>query len=758
MTDVQHTPHDAVGEGRTVALKDAVGLTTGTGYWTTHAVPEAGIRSLRMADGPHGLRVQDDENPDHLGLERSAPATCFPPAVTLACSWDNGLIEQVGAALGREARAAGVDVVLGPGLNIKRSPLCGRNFEYYSEDPLLAGTLAAASARGIQSEGVGACLKHFAVNNQETDRLRISANVDLRTLHEIYLRAFEIAIRASQPWAIMSSYNRINGVHASENHWLLTEVLRDTWGYDGLVVSDWGAVTDPVAAVQAGLDLRMPGRPEDPRVGDAVAAGLIQAETLQRTAARTALLCERVAPAGETTDVDLGAHHDLVRRAAAESAVLLTNDGTLPLDLCPGLRIGVVGELARSPRYQGGGSSYVNPTKVISGLDALTARAEAAGAVVEFAPGYTLATEAPPADLTQEATGLAARSDVVIAFLGLPQAYEAEGRDRTHIDLPADQLALLQALEQVPTPVAVALSNGSAVSTAAWRHGVAAITEFWLTGQAHGDAIADVLLGAVNPSGKLTETVPIRLADTPAYLGFPGEHGVVNYGEGVHVGYRWFDAREMEVDYPFGHGLSYSEFRYSDLRVTVRPADDPVAFAVEVTVRNVSSRDGSEVVQVYVADPGAGLGLPAELRGWDKVHVPAGESRIARVDIAREDLAHWNLAARNWAFEGGTLKVRVGASSRDVRLEAAVDVPGKPVIVPLNLFSTLGEWLDHPVLGHELRALLDARGGIQGRIGDLLADEAGQDSVRGIPVATVLEFPGVPVNAEDAERLLVASV
>lgn len=304
MTDSQHKAHSDIDAEAPIALTDAVALTTGTGYWTTHGVPQAVIRSLRLADGPHGLRVQNDENPDHLGLERSSPATCFPPAVTLPCSWDTDLIEQVGAALGREARAAGVDVVLGPGLNIKRSPLCGRNFEYYSEDPLLAGRLAAASARGIQSEGVAACLKHFAVNNQETDRLRISANVDLRTLREIYLRAFEIAIRESHPWMIMSSYNRFNGVHASENHWLLTEILRDEWGYDGVVVSDWGTVTDPVAAAQAGLDLRMPGRPEDPRVPDAAATGQIGAEALRCTVERMALLSARVSPAGGSADLD----------------------------------------------------------------------------------------------------------------------------------------------------------------------------------------------------------------------------------------------------------------------------------------------------------------------------------------------------------------------------------------------------------------------------------------------------------------------
>lgn len=756
MTDIHDMQQRDAGVLRQdLTTEDAAAITTGVDYWTTHPVPEAGIRALRLADGPHGLRVQDDENPDHLGLERSAPATCFPPAATLASSWDTELIRLVGAALGREARSAGVDVVLGPGLNIKRSPLCGRNFEYYSEDPLLAGVLAGAAASGIQSQGVAACLKHFAVNNQETDRLRVSANVGTRALREIYLRAFEIAIRESDPWTIMSAYNRINGVHASENHWLLTEVLREEWGYDGVVVSDWGAVHDPVSAVEAGLDLRMPGRPDDPRVGEAIATGRLDVKLLRDSADRLALLTERTTAKEPIGDVDLDKHHDLARRAAAESAVLLTNNGVLPLALRSGLRVGVIGELARTPRYQGAGSSRVNATRVVSGLDALVDRAAASGAVVEFAPGYMLATDSASAPLAAEAAELAARSDVVILFLGLPGEYEAEGRDRTHIDLPADQLALLTALQTTETPVVVALSNGSAVTTAEWRHCVDAIVEFWLTGQAHGDSIADVLLGDVNPGGKLTETVPVRLEDTPAYLNFPGEHGAVNYGEGIYVGYRYFDARGLPVDYPFGHGLSYSEFDYSGLRIAVHRSDDPTAFSVEVRVANTSSRDGSEIVQVYVSDHGDHTTTPpAELRGWIKLRLAAGESAVAQIDIARSDLAHWNVAVRDWVFAGGSLTVRVGSSSRDIRVEGSIEVPGERVVIPLDTWSTFGEWLDHPVIGHELRALFEARGGLRGRISDLLADDAGQDSVRGIPLSTVVEFPGVPVTLEDAERLL----
>ena len=476
-------------------------LTTGADYWSTHAIPVLGPPRIRMSDGPHGLRVQDDDNPDHLGLGRSLPATCFPPAVTLASSWDPQLVRTVGEALGREARALGVDVVLGPGIEVKRSPLCGRNFEYYSEDPLLTSRLAGAMVKGLQSQGVGACLKHFACNTQETDRLRVSADVDERSLREIYLRAFQLTIRESHPWTIMSAYNRINGVFASENPWLLTQVLREEWDYDGVVVSDWGAVHDPVAAVAAGLDLRMPGQPGDPRVRDALADGGLEIAAVDRVADRLQLLASRTEGSRSTSPVvDFDAHHEVARRAAAESAVLLHDDGALlPIDPAAVGSIALLGELARTPRYQGAGSSAVNATRVVSALDALQTRL-AETTSVSFAPGYVLQPDQDVTGLAEDAVVLARSCELVVLFVGLPPSYEAEGRDRTTIELPADQVALVKAVASVNPRVVVALSNGSAVSTAAWRDSVGSIVEFWLTGQAHGDSIADVLLGDVNPS------------------------------------------------------------------------------------------------------------------------------------------------------------------------------------------------------------------------------------------------------------------
>ncbi len=749
------TTHPAPADAARGSLADKALLTTGADYWTTHAVPALGLRGVRLSDGPHGLRVQDDDNPDHLGLGRSLPATCFPPAVTLASTWDPDLVEDVGEALGTQARALGVDVVLGPGIEVKRSPLCGRNFEYFSEDPLFTSRMAAAMVRGIQSRGVAACLKHFACNTQETDRLRISADVDERALREIYLRGFELTIRDARPWALMSAYNRINGLHASQNRWLLTEVLRDEWGFDGLVVSDWGAVHDPVAAVVAGLDLRMPGQPGDPRVREALADGTLDEALLDRIAERLALLARRTQPPERHPGIDVEAHHELTRRAAAQGAVLLHNDaGILPLD--PGSigSVAVIGELARTPRYQGAGSSAVNPTRVVTALDALTARLDGADRSVRFAPGYTLADRPRDTGLAEEAVALAGDSDVVICFLGLPPAYEAEGHDRSSIDLPDSQIDLVRAVAAANPRTVVALSNGSAVSTASWRNAVGAIVEFWLTGQAHGDSVADVLLGDVNPSGKLPETVPVRLEDTSSYLDFPGEAGHVRHSEGVFVGYRWYDARRLEVDYPFGHGLSYTSFSYTGLRVAVHEPDDPEALTISLTLANTGARAGAEVVQVYVGDRSEVVRMPdRELRGFAKIRLEPGVSRRVEIPIRRDDLEHFHPQV-GWVFAGGPMQVFVGSSSRDIRLRADVDVPGQPVEIPLTIWSQLGEWLDHPVAGPALRDLIESRGGITGRLGDLLSSEVSANSALGSPMAGVTQFPGFPVSLAEAEEIL----
>jgi beta-glucosidase len=434
--------------------------------------------------------------------------------------------------------------------------------------------------------------------------------------------------------------------------------------------------------------------------------------------------------------------------------VLLVNDGTLPLNLHAPRRLAVIGELARTPRYQGAGSSAVNPTRVVTGLDALTGRAETFGAAVDFAAGYTL--DAAPAEpqLIATARATAAAADVAVVFLGLPGQYEAEGRDRTSIDLPDNQIALLRALAETDTPIVVALSNGSAVTTAAWRDKVNAIVEFWLTGQAHGDTIADVLLGEVNPSGKLAETIPARLSDTPAYLDFPGEHSQLRYGEGIYVGYRYYDARSIEVDYPFGHGLSYTTFDYADPEVTASGVDEPLAFTADITVTNTGSVAGAEVVQLYVSDHAETVTTPPqELRGFTKVALQPGQSQRVSIAVARADLEHFSIAARAWVYEGGPVTVLIGSSSRDIRAAVDVEVPGRPVSIPLTVWSTFRDWREHPTVGPRLEELLASRGGIRGRMADLLSDETGRDSVLDVPLQSLLEFPGVPLTAADAQAL-----
>jgi beta-glucosidase len=554
-----------------LTLEEKAALVSGSGFWHTRAIGRVDLPSIMVADGPHGLRKQPGPG-DHVGAGRSVPATCFPTAAALGSSWDVDLVREVGEAIATEARAQGVSVVLGPGINIKRSPLCGRNFEYLSEDPVISGVIGAALVSGIQSRGVGTSLKHFAVNNQETDRLRVSAVVDERTLREIYLAGFERVVRDAGPWTVMCSYNRINGVYASQDRWLLTDLLRGEWGFDGLVMSDWGAVDDPVAAVAAGLDLEMPSSKgaSARRIVAAVRAADLDEAVLDTAIGRLVGLLERAlleralpevdadeSPAPPGFDAD--AHHALARRAAAEGVVLLKNDGDLlPLD--PGPAACGDRRVRPRPRYQGAGSSKVNPTRVDDALTELrTAVGEAA--LVTFAPGFGVDDpDVDDAALLAEAVEAARGADTVLVFLGLPASEESEGFDRTHIDLPATQLAVLDAVAAVNPRVVVVLANGGVVAVHGWERRAPAILEAWLGGQAGGGGVVDVLLGTVNPAGRLTETIPRRLADTPAHLHFPGEERQVHYGEGVFVGYRHHDAVDGEVSYPFGHGLSYTTF------------------------------------------------------------------------------------------------------------------------------------------------------------------------------------------------------
>ncbi|GAA0240217.1 glycoside hydrolase family 3 C-terminal domain-containing protein [Cryptosporangium japonicum] len=728
-----------------LSLEEKAALLDGSDFWHTQPVERLGVPAVMVTDGPHGLRKQAEES-DHLGLVASVPATCFPPAAGLASSWDTDLLHRVGAALAAECRASGVSVLLGPGVNMKRTPLCGRNFEYFSEDPLLAGELAVSLVDGIQENGVGTSLKHFAANNQETDRMTVSADVDERTLREIYLPAFERVVTKAQPWTVMCSYNRINGVYASEDPWLLTDVLRGDWGFDGLVVSDWGAVNERGAAVAAGLDLEMPssGGGGTRRILDAVAAGRLSEEDVDRAATRVLTLVDRSLPAlaeGGTFDVD--AHHALAREAAVASAVLLKNEGgLLPLDPSAGGAIAVIGEFARSPRFQGAGSSQVNPTRVDSALDALRAALDGRREVT-FAPGFVIESENADEALIEEAVRAAAAAEVAVVFLGLPPSYESEGYDRAHMNLPAHQLELLRAVAGVNERVVVVLSNGSVVSVADWQDDAAALLEGWLLGQAGGAATADLLLGAANPSGKLAETIPVRYEDNPTLGAFPGEHGHVRYGEGLLIGYRWYDAHRLPVAYPFGHGLSYTTFAYDDLSVSTH--DDTVE--VRLTVTNTGTRTGAEIVQVYVTDPDATVYRPdQELRAFTRVTLEPGRSAPVALTLDRRAFAFWNVAAGDWVVEGGEFGIRVGASSRDLRAEATVELKGDAITPPVTLESSVDAWLAHPAGGEWLRGALGDHG-----FGALLFDEHNGQMLRAIPLQRLSRFPGFPVTESDVE-------
>ena len=720
----------------TDSLKEQAALGSGATFWTTKAVGD--VPSILLTDGPHGVRRQTGSAADHVGLGSSEPATCFPPAVGLSQTWDPELVQRVGAALGAECRALGVHVLLGPGVNLKRDPRCGRNFEYLSEDPLIAGTLGAAWVRGVQSQGVGASLKHFAANNAEDDRMRSSSDVDERTLREMYLRAFERVVTAARPWTVMCAYNRINGVYAAENAWLLSTVLRDEWGFDGVVVSDWGAVRDRVAAVAAGLDLEMPatGGVTDADVVAAVEAGTLDATVVARAAERVTTLTRRVTESrSSTATFDADAHHELAREAAARSIVLLKNENDL-LPLAPS-SVAVIGSFAVTPRYQGGGSSHVNPTRVDVPLEEIR----------RYADGHRVSYSE---DLTAETLSAAADADTAVVFLGLAAEDESEGFDRTHIDLPAEQLNLLSAVVQVQPRTVVVLAHGGVVTLAGVAGLVPAILDGALLGQGGGRAIAEVLFGAVNPSGRLAETVPVRLQDGPAYLNFPGEDGHIRYGEGIFVGYRWYDARDAAVTFPFGHGLSYTRFDYTDLSVDV----DAEGLTVRVSVVNTGDRAGREVVQVYTGLPTSRVSRPPRwLAGFAGVVVDPGALVDVEIRIPRDELGYWDVRTGRRLVEAGEYAVSVGASSRDLRLHTEVTVQGDDApAVPFTAESTLGELLGDPGAAPVVAAAL-ADAVPEGAAGPAL----GTDMLRmlgSIPVGRLVSFSGGAVSRQQLAQLL----
>jgi beta-glucosidase len=751
-TNTKKTEADATEVVTDLSLEDKAALLSGRDFWSTAEV--AGVPSMVLTDGPHGVRRQDGES-DHLGINGSLPATCFPPGTALGSSWDPELAEEVGQALGREARSLGVNVLLGPAVNIKRSPLCGRNFEYFSEDPLVNGVLGAAWVRGVQSQGVGTSVKHFAANNQETDRMRVSSDVDERTLREIYFPAFERVVRETNPTTVMCSYNRINGTYASENSWLLTDVLRNEWGFNGAVVSDWGAVSNRVAALKAGLDLEMPGGDgaTTAEIITAVKEGSLDPAFVDASAARIATLQQLTAlEGGGTADFDVDAHHALARRAAAGSIVLLRN-GNSTLPLRKGVTVAVLGEFAEKPRYQGGGSSHVNATRVDIPLEELCT---ALGREhVSYAPGYGGAGTESSALLREEAVDIARRADVSLVFVGLEEKEESEGFDRTSLDLPADHVALIQAVAAVSNRTVVVLSNGGVVTLEPWHDSVDAIVEGWALGQAGGGALADVLTGRVNPSGRLAETIPFRLNDTASFINFPGEAGHVRYGEGVLVGYRYHETADVPARYPFGHGLSYTTFTYAGLEVAAVGTDRAT---VQVTVTNAGDCAGADVVQIYVAAPQGPVRTPVrELRAFRKVILEPGEARTLTFELDRRAFAYYDINGKRWAVTQGEYGIEVGRSANDIAARSTIDLDGDAGrLAQLTLTSTVEEWFTHPVVGPLLTQGFSASMTEEQRAAAKEMEE-GMKMVSSMPMNQFVKFPGVPITNEALEQLILAS-
>ncbi|NCB74038.1 MAG: glycosyl hydrolase [Clostridia bacterium] len=694
-----------------LSLEEKASLCSGLDSWHTVPIERLGIPSIMMADGPHGLRIETEGSGEDLLAKESYPATCFPTASALACSWDTELMYKLGSALGEECLAGGVSILLGPGVNIKRSPLCGRNFEYYSEDPLLSGELAVGFIRGVQDKGVGVSLKHFAVNNQETARMTTDVLLDERALREIYLTNFEIAVKAAKPWTLMCAYNMLRGEYCSENKLLLTDILRSEWGFEGLVMSDWGAVNERDDGLAGGLDLEMPAGGQDSidKIVNAVKSGKLSEQMLDTAVERILTLVNNgFINKKENAHYDKQEHHELARKLAGECMVLLKNDNILPLKKTGSLA--VIGAFAASPRIQGGGSSHLNPTAISIPLDEIKKMAGQSVSIF-YSPGYRLEDKGaafgsgfasicdiPDDELIEDAVQPASNCDITVLFLGLPDSFESEGYDRTHIRLPFGQLKLLEELKKAAKNIVVVLMNGSPVEMP-WLNDVDAVLESYLGGQAAGGAIADILFGYVNPCGKLAETFPIKLSDNPSYLSFPGSNNKVEYSEGIFVGYRYYEKKQLTPLFPFGFGLSYTEFAYTNIEIDKDELDESETVTVKVSVKNVGAVAGKEIVQLYVRSCVSGIIRPEkELKGFAKIVLEPGEEKTVSLALDKRAFSCYDEAERDWIAENGEFEILVGGSSAHTPLKATIKLNSnniKRTVFTRN--STIGDLLADPV-------------------------------------------------------------
>lgn len=666
-----------------MTLEEKASMCSGADFWHTKAIERLGIPASMVSDGPHGLRKQD-EKADHLGVNESIKAVCFPAGCATAASFNRDLIYLMGETLGNECQAEGVSVILGPAMNIKRSPLCGRNFEYYSEDPLVASEMAGALIAGVQSKNVGTSPKHFLANNQETRRMTVSSNVDERTLREIYLAAFEGAVKKSKPWTIMSSYNRINGIHATESKKHLTDILRDEWGFDGYVVSDWGAVFNRVEELKAGLELEMPSSngENDKKIVAAVREGKLDEAILDRAVERLLTIIYRFEDnKNENAVWDLEKDHEIAKKIAEETIVLLKNDNNI-LPLKTDANVAFIGKYALKPRYQGGGSSHINSKKVTSALDSVEKYTK-----VTYAQGFDDKEDVTDKKLLAEAVAVAKKADVAVIFAGLPDSFESEGFDREHMRIPNCQNELIDKVCEVQKNVIVVLHNGSPVEMP-WVNKVSGIIEAYLSGEACGAAVTDILFGAVNPSAKLPESFPIKLEDNSSYLSYLGEKNEVEYTEGVFVGYRYYDKKKMDVLFPFGHGLSYTEFEYSNLKLDKTAMKDTDTIKVCVDIKNTGKVAGKEVVQLYVSAPTGTVIRPInELRDFAKIELQPGETKTVSFTLDKRAFAYFNTTLDDWHVESGEYIIRIGKSSRSIECEAGVYIESTvrvPVVYTLD--------------------------------------------------------------------------
>lgn len=756
-----------------LTLEEKASLCSGADFWHTKAIDRLNIPAAMVSDGPHGIRKQESLA-DHMGVAESIKAIGFPTASAMACSFDRDLLHKVGDALGEECVAEDLAVLLGPGINMKRSPICGRNFEYYSEDPVVAGELGAAFVNGVQEHGVGTSLKHFAANNQEWRRMSISAEIDERTLREIYLAAFETVVKKAQPWTIMCSYNRINGVYSCENDWLLNKVLRDEWGFEGLVMTDWGAMDERVPSLKAGLDLEMPDchGETDKLIVKAVQSGELEEPVLDTAVERILTMVDKYLTARKGIDpasmvhplpssvergYDVAAHHALARTTAEQSAVLLKNEDILPLQ--KDKKIAFIGEFAKVPRIQGGGSSHINNTSVESALDA-------AGDSVSYAQGFHIDKETTDETLLQEAITLAKESDVAVIFAGLPDSFESEGFDRTHLNMPANQNELIARISEVQPNVVVVLHSGSPIAMP-WLDKVAGVLQMYLAGQASGGAAVNLLFGDATPCGKLAETFPLHLEDNPSYLNFPGNREKVCYQEGVFIGYRYYDKKKMDVLFPFGYGLSYTDFTYSNMKVTVNgknAADVDVIketdeIVVSADITNTGNCDGAEIVQLYIKNPVVYEIRPEkELRDFAKVFLKAGETKTVTFTLNARSFSYYETRIHDWYAESGDYEILLASSSRDIRLQDTVSITGSKKIPfvadyittceDVELFAKDGSALDEMLRRSGFAEATDHDG--DDSMGSGTADMM-KAMFTGTPLHSILSFSSEELTYEDIQ-------